>query len=283
MTTIKYKTTLGETIEYPKPAPDVAKFLARIEEAAEDPRVREDAMIALVYSTENPILEQGKFEGRGAVTKAVLANPLYRVLLDLLEHKRVALGKVTPDQLGAAFTMTVAEAARELDITPDAVLRAIRAKRIAAVKKPTGYLADPRSVQSYRETRARGGMERAPDLRIVFGSAPGKSWRVRFDDLAIESSQERKDGTKLKIGSVASFVGKGAICFSETKRDGTKLNRFFLIEPARRVSRYPTEGGPFYVEGLFRVAETENDPQKAAKAFAAFGKPGRLSNTGRAF
>ncbi len=264
-----YTTTLGEIIEYPNPPPELAAFIGRAVEAAEDPRVSEDAMIALVYGPENPLLEQGKFKGRGAVTKEVLANPTYKVFLDLLQHKRIALGLVTPEQLKATFTMTVADAVAAIgSITHDGVQRAVRSGRLAGQKTPTGYLIDPRSVETFKAGRRPRGPTKGAALRLVFGSAPGKSFRAKFAGLEVKEKSSLPDGSKLQHAEVATFE-RGAICFSEKKPNGKTLNRCFILVPSRRASRYP-EKGPFYVEGHFKVEETENDEAKAAATFSAF-------------
>lgn len=265
MTKKIYKSTLGEIIEYPQPPSNVAAFLRRVEEAAEDPRVSENDLIDLVYGTENPLLEQGRFKDRGAVTKETIANPLWRVFLDLLQHKRIALGKTTRERLEATFSMTVAEAAELLGITPDGVLRAIRAKKLTALKKPNGYLVDPRSVDSYRETRKHRGTTKGPALRVAFGNLPGHGFRVKFEGMRLGESGSIKDG-KLRFGEVDSFK-RGAFMIS-----GKEMHRTFILEPAARKHRYswPKEDGPFYIEGLFKIVEKVNNASAASKAFRAF-------------
>lgn len=263
---IQYRTTLGEVIEYPTPPPEVAAFLRRVEEAAEDPQVSESELITLIYGIENPLLEQGRFVGRGAVTKATLANPVYHVLLDLLQHKSIALGRVTSEALLSTFSMTVADAAEKLGMTPDGVLRAVRAQRIAGHKTTGGYyLLDPRSVESYRIARdTRGfskGLRRAPALRIAFGNSPGKSFGVKFADLKVGESQKLKDG-KLRSAEVKTFR-RGAV-----KITGAKMHRTFILEPAAKTSRYDL--GPFFIEGRFKIVEKVNDPKEAARVFREF-------------
>lgn len=259
----KYTTVLGETIEYPKPAPEASRFLERVQTAAEDPLVSEDQLIELIYGPENPVLEQGKFEGRGAVTKAVLADPLYRVLLDLLDHKRVSLGKTDETRLQSAFTMTVAEAADELQVTPGGVRKAIDAKHVAAIKKPNGtYLLDPKSVEAYKATRKPRGFSKGPALRLAFGNAPGQSLRVKFADLTLGESKKLKNG-KLREAEVDSFR-RAAVAIS-----GQEMHRCFIIEPtAKATNRFDL--GPFFIEGKFKVVEKVNDAKKASQAFRAF-------------
>ncbi len=262
-----YTTTLGEVIEYPTPAPDVAAFLRRCIDAAEDPRVSEDGLVGLIYGAENPVLEQGRFEGRGAVTKAVLANPLYGVFLDLLDHKRVALGKTTVDAQKAAYSVRVSDAAVELSMTPDAVRKAIVSGHLLALNTPDGYRIDPRSIADYKATRKPRGPSRGPALEVVMGSAPGLSFRAKFVGLHVVEKSKSGDGGSLARAEVAEFR-KGAICFSEKKANGKTLNRCFVLAPAARASKY--EHGPFSVSGKFKIIETENDEKRAAQLFREF-------------
>src|SRR5690606_15916627 len=90
----KHLTVSGHTIEYEANAP-TARFLARVQALLDDPRSTEDEMIALVYGPDNPILDKTIFPGRGAVTPAVLAPPVSRVLTAHLARKRVQ-SSVTP-------------------------------------------------------------------------------------------------------------------------------------------------------------------------------------------
>lgn len=276
-----YTTTLGEVIKYPEPAADVAAFLRRVEDAAEDPRVTEDELISLIYGTENPILVQGKFEGRGAVTKEVLANPLYAVLTDLLQHKRIALGATSPAALKSAFTVTVAQAAEQIgNITLDGVRRACRSGRLVSIQTDAGILIDPRSVADFAAERKPRGPVAGSVLRVAFGSDKGKSFRIKFASVDVKSKKTRGDLT-ISHAEIPTFQ-RGAIAFSDTKKDGSKINRCFILEPATRAregitvedagapkgSRYALE--PFSIEGLFKVVQTENNPQKAAQLFKSF-------------
>lgn len=257
-----YTTTLGEVIEYPEPPQRVAEFLQRVQVAAEDPRVSVDELIDLIYGPENPVLVQGKFKGRGAVTREVLANPLYSVLIDLLQHKRIALGKVTAQQLKDTFSIRVREAAEQLDITPGAVRQAVADGRLSARKDPDGTIwIDPRSVESYRSRVSRRGPSRGPALRVLMGNEPGKSFRVKALNLEVTGRSKEGDGRYVE-GEVSTFE-RVAVALS-----GKTMNRVFILEPAAKTSRY--EHGPFFVEGRFKIVEKFNSAEKAAEAFRKF-------------
>jgi hypothetical protein len=90
-----HETMSGHVIEYERPSPKVGAFLARLQEMLEDRKTGEQEMIAVAYSTENPILAQGLFPGRGAVTREVLADPVYHVMADLIARKHVQVSGTT--------------------------------------------------------------------------------------------------------------------------------------------------------------------------------------------
>lgn len=257
-----YTTTLGEILEYPKPPAKVAGFLRRAQEAAEDPRVSENDLIDLIYGTENPLLEQGKFKGRGAVTKETLSSPLWPVFLDLLQHKRIALGLTSRERLEGLFTETVTEAARRARVTPDAIRKAVARQQIAALRKPGGHLLlDPRTVDTYIKGRIDKGFEKGPAVRLAIGNAPGQSFRVKFAGLRLGESGKLKDG-KIRFAEVDAFE-RAALMIT-----GKEMHRTFILEPSSRKHRY--ESGPFYLDGYFKFVEKINNATKASRAFRDF-------------
>jgi hypothetical protein len=86
----KHTTISGQRIDYDEPAPATAAFLERLVAMMRDPSVSESEMIGFAHAREKPILDHRLPEG-GAVTEAVLADPLYLVITDLLARKRIAL------------------------------------------------------------------------------------------------------------------------------------------------------------------------------------------------
>jgi len=121
-----HETLSGHTIEYPDPDAKLDRFLKRARDLLDDRKATEDDLIVLIYGDENPILDRALFPERGMVTKEVLENPVYAVLQDLLGRKRAAIKGQTAEQLGKAFTITVAEAAEQAGVTEDAINRGIR-------------------------------------------------------------------------------------------------------------------------------------------------------------
>lgn len=101
----------------------------------------------------------------------------------------------------------------------------------------------------------------APDLRVRFGSAPGKSFRIRGATVDVE----REEG-RIREGTIASFrEGKIAIAFS-----GELVNRLFILEPADEENRF--EWPPFGIEGRYRVVEKVNNPAEASRRFREFAR-----------
>lgn len=146
---VRHHTTVsGRCIEY-SPTPKASSFLERLEKLAADPKVAEQQLIGLAYSQENPILDASFHPGRGMVTRAVLDDPAYEVMVDLLFRRRMAEDGVSAETLAARYSMTVAEAAEELGIHESAVRQAIAAKRLASwIKDGNRHYLDPRAVRT---------------------------------------------------------------------------------------------------------------------------------------
>jgi excisionase family DNA binding protein len=298
MTTDRYTTIAGETIEYARPAGELASFLSRVSLAAHDPTVTEAGLTELIYGKENPLLDQSIFPGRGAVTKATLANPVYHVMLDLLDAKRVQAGTLSKSATEAAFTMTVSEAAETLGISPGAVRQALEAKRLAGVKRGPSYFLDPRSVATYRDRVVRRGPEakhEPPSVPIEPGSGAGKTSDVLAGMIADAAGAIAS--TAALVARVGNVEGKSfrikAPGFIETERHGKHViegkvdelastaavtfsgesgMRMFFLEPAETENEFTF--GPFFVRGRYRVSKKINNPAQAAAEWKRFEPAG---------
>jgi excisionase family DNA binding protein len=264
MTTERYTTILGEVIEYPAPTPDVAAFLARVKRDAHDPAVTEAQLSELVYGRENPVLDQTVFPGRGAVTKAVHANPVWHVMQDLLDAKRVQTGRLDAGAVNAAFALTVSEAAARLGITEGAVRQAITSEKLAAVKRGSAYFIDPASVETYRARVKRRGPRAEPALEARIGNAPGASFMVKADE-EIETCpvEGAPKGARVFDAKLARFT-RAAVKFG-----GKTGQRMFVIERGDEPNEFAL--GPFWIRGRYRVVEKINNPAEAAARWKAFG------------
>lgn len=259
----RYTTIAGEVLEYPRPEPELARFLARLRTAVEDPGVSESAIVELIYGSENPLLDHTIFKGRGAVTREVFANPLYHVMTDLLDAKRVQVGTLNPERAAARYTMTVTDAAAELGISTSAVRQAIERGQLSSWKaNPRMHLLDPETVRAYRDHVVRRGPRAAPALSVRMGNKPGASFRVKAPELEVVSEQKLEGGGKM-IDAVVPKFARVAIVFS-----GKSSNRMFVLEPSDEGDAFEFNG--FEVRGKYRVAEKINDPEEASKRFRAF-------------
>lgn len=269
----RYTSTTGEVIEYPTPSPETAAFLRRAIAAANDPSVTEGELLELLYGRENPILAQGIFPGRGAVTKAVLADPLYAVIVDLQQQKAVLAGSFVAERDAKPYTLTVAEAAERIGISPDAVRKAIRAARLSALRVDGEYRIAPNDADVYRDhVVPRGSAEPrptvtqaivevtagAPALVVRCGSAPGRSLRIKADT--------RVQTTGKKGGVVDAIVQSFAEAIVATS--GATTNHAFILQASRDTTRI--EWGPFFVEGRFKVVDTIRDAKLASETFKRF-------------
>lgn len=265
----RYTAINGEVIEYPTPDAETAAFLSRVIAAVNDPTVSEGELVELVYGKENPILDQTIFPGRGAVTREVFANPLYHVMSDLICQKQVLEGRFDRVKAEKRYTLTVNQAAERIGVTPDAVRKAIRSRKLPAWRREGSWMLDPYDVDTYRDhvvprkPRSGGALasrdsgSAGPALRVKAGSEPGRSLRVK----AVDSRKVSKQGTIAEI-EVDSFQ-RVAIATASTK-----TLHVFVLEPDDVEERI--EWGPLSVEGRFRIVEHITDSRKAAEAWKAF-------------
>jgi len=150
MATETYQMLSGEVLRFERQGDEAMAFLARVRVAVGDPHVSENDLINLIYGEENPILRRGVIPGRGYVDREAWANPLYRIMTDLLAQKRLQAGTLDLEAAAARCTVPVSAAAERLGITPAAVRQAIGKRRLAAVKKNGQWWIAPRSLASYQ-------------------------------------------------------------------------------------------------------------------------------------
>jgi len=84
---IVHTTLGGDRIEL-ELTPEEREFLELVHAAVAAPNITPGDLVTLVYSPRNPILDADMLPGRGMVTQATLAHPLYRVLQDMEARKR---------------------------------------------------------------------------------------------------------------------------------------------------------------------------------------------------
>jgi excisionase family DNA binding protein len=249
----------GIEIEY-DPDPQTEAFLAEVARRVANPKLKENDIIGFAYGPENPILFQEP-NGRSLVTRAVLDNPSYRVLGDLLFRKRIAQFGKTPEQIADSYTLTVTEAAERLGLTPDAVRKQIREHKLSAWKKGDEYFLDPKLLELVQKGAERGptspllGLHCAAgkgDKAFFFVKAPGRTEPIGHKGNELVTIR--------KWRSVGIYSG------------GDGRSRFIEIENNPQARESPEHVGfrEWTVDGPFRVVRKVNNAAEARKAWEAF-------------
>lgn len=275
--TITHTTLTGHRIDLEDPRPDVVAFLERLEAMVADPSATEDDLIAVAYGRDNPVLDQSVFPGRGAVTPAVLADPAYRIVTDLLFRKRVAQDKVDVEKMAAEYTLSVAEAAARLGVHENAVRQAIAAQRLPSWLKGGRHFLHPRSVDAFQiaprgpraqeERQAREASEAAGRaLLVCVGSADGASLRIAPRP---ELEHQQKAGPHMVTGRIPGDWKRLAVL-----TNGPEKARLYVIEQGADAKEDAIHIGPLYVRGRFVIVERVNNPRAARERFEALSKGG---------
>lgn len=250
----------GRSIEY-EPTAAESKFLRRVEAAVTNAAIGEPELRALIYGPENPLLDQQLVAGYSFVTPAAFESPVFRVLLDLLDRKRVAVGSLDLEKTAARYTLSVAQAAEQLGIRDSAVRTAVIEGRLPSWMLGGEIRLSPEGVESYQVSR-RG---RPPRLLVAIGSKDGASMRVRVVGGELEVSGKQGG---VVAGQITTWSQVGVI--TGAKREGQTTYRYWLIEPGGGANRI--ELGPFHVVGRFTVVEQKNG-KAASEAFKALERP----------
>lgn len=259
-----YKLLSGEALEYDQPPPAVDEYLSKVRVAANDPDVSTNELIDLIYSEDNPLLETGIIPGRGVVTKDIQRHPVYQIMLDLLQQKRITEGELDGEAADSQHTVAVSEAAEELGISTGAVRQAIYNDRLAARKIENQWRIYPDAVGAY-EVSNRGPSPSRP-LQIRMGSVEGLSCRVKMPEL-LEDSE--KDGS-IRTGVLKKWRRVGVIIggSSAGPREDRKGYTFWELAPGD--DEESIEEGPFYVRGRFRVVRKVEHAREANEAYREF-------------
>jgi excisionase family DNA binding protein len=247
----------GKVLVFDEPPPDIAAFVDQVRAAASSKKVSLDGLIAMIYGSDNPLLSKTMLPGYSMVTPEVFENPVYRVLLDLLDRKRVQLGQLDPVKAAARYTLSIPEAAEKMGVHRNAIVNAIDTGKLPVWIKGDRYYLDPATLHAY-EPEKRGA---SPRLQIRFGNAPGMSFRFKapteLDDLT-KVDEHVKEGVLAKWKRIAVITG-------EPKENKF---RFYVLEPASTQDHL--KHGPFGVEGRFRVVEKTNNAVDAQAAWKKF-------------
>ncbi len=257
----RYELLSGEVVEYDTlPAP-LAAFLTRVQSAASDLAVSPAALLALVYGVENPLLDTTTAPGRAIVNATAFAHPVYKVLGDLVGRKQLAALNQSPEQVVAAYTLTVKAAAERIGLSETATRTAIQGGKLDAMKRNGEWYVRPESVDSYKVSN-RGRKKAVPAaVRVRCGGADGVSLSVRL--AGGELVAEGKDG-----GAVVGRFPDGwtAAAVKTTTKTGARV---FEIEPEAGTEEV-VEFGEFEVRGPFKVVKKHNATKVAAEVWKKY-------------
>ncbi len=252
----RFKTLRGDYIEFEQPDPEVRAFLSRVIDLANDPNATESNLVNLIYGNENPILDQEALPTRGLVTKEAYENPVYHVMLDLLDLKRIQEGTVRAEDADA-YSVTVTEAAKLLDVHVSAVRQAVQNKRIPAIKKGSRWMMRPEDVDAF-EVERRGPQPSNP-LQVRLGHKSGAVFKVKHPG---ELQGKEQMGTHVYEGTISRFKRVGVLS------GPTMKHRFFVLEPSSDDNELNVD--EFFIRGSFAVVEKVNNSREAEKAYKQF-------------
>lgn len=266
-----HRTLAGDELVYPEPSGALARYLGRVREAAADPGVGVGALVDLIYSDRNPLLGPGSspaLAGRGTATAATWADPTWHVMLDLLEAKRVQEAEAAP-------SLRLSEAAERLELTEDAVRKAVLAGTLEGEKRANRWYVTPASVESYRRRVPGPGRRPSEALEVQCGRVPGYSLSVKAAETGPTNSV-RRGIVAMTIPSYERVI----VRLTGEDPKGGKLRRVLVLEPDLSVEpwtfHWPPDAEtdpPLFVRGRFHVAERINSWAKAVEAWRAL-EPG---------
>lgn len=250
-----HETINGRSIEY-EPNAAEAKFLARVLRLVDDPKTSDLELRALIYGPENPLLTL-QLQGYTFVTAEAFENPVFRVLTDLLDRKRIVSGSLDLEKARARYTMTVAQAAEELGLSPSAIRMAVTTRRLSCWMIEGEIRLDPVSVASYQVSR-RGT---PPKLVVACGSNDGASLRLSVEGGELDVTH--------KVGSIVHGEVKqwqALHVITGAQRAGATTYRYWKIQPGGAHERI--ELGELKVVGRFTVVE-QRSGKAASEAWQA--------------
>lgn len=98
-------------------------------------------------------------KGNARITREVQGSPLFRVAEDIVDRTGIEQGVLAADDDDeldlAADVLSATEAAERLEITKSAVIKALRAGRLAGTKIGKTWAVSRRSVESYKVSPKR--------------------------------------------------------------------------------------------------------------------------------
>jgi excisionase family DNA binding protein len=171
MRKITYTTLLGQRVDLDVTA-SLEKFYSRIL-AAENGAAAEALAYGADPSISHPLTPIGRnAEGVASWSAETLRDPRWAYLQDAVARCRAAHGELDVGAVMSAATWTVAEAARSLGVSEQAVRKLVADGDLPAVVIDGRNLIDRRVVEAYATTGTRAGStERVPALYARIGAS----------------------------------------------------------------------------------------------------------------
>ncbi len=265
-----HRTLAGDELDYPEPDDELASFLDRVREAASDPDIAIAAMVELIYGADNPLLDPSSsspiaLPQRGTATAETWVDPAWHVMLDLLEAKRIFVVENTA-------SLRLEEAGELLDLTPDAVRKAVLAETLDGEKRGNRWYVTPASVATYRDRVLRRGRWPATPLRYRCGHADGNH---AFDVKAKGPRKVRQVRRGVSEWEVDDFERVIVRQRWKDPDDGRRRHRVLVLvpAPAKEPFRFcwppkkPKKGVQFFVEGRFEIEQKFNSSAAAGEVW----------------
>jgi len=259
----EYTLVSGETVTYDDPDPEVADYVARVREAAQDPTVSVDDLLELIYSNDNPLLESDQIPGKGMVTTEVFEDPVYKVMADQISVKRIQQGTLDPETMHDKYTVSVSDAADELGISTSAVRQAIYKDRLAAVKKGGAWKIAPSSIDAYEVSNRGPSAATGEPLHVVIGSKKGVSFSVAHDG---ELERERQEGN-LIYGTIRNWTHAAIKSVRKFGRNGDAIDAVELRPDSGLEASDSISTEDLKVQGMFSVESVALDNRQANLMF----------------
>lgn len=251
----------GHRIEYPDPDAKTARFLQRLQALVDDPKTKTPDVVALIFGSENPIMDHTLFPERGAVTKEVLANPVYHVMTDLLARQQVKASRRPVEDYAKPYTLTVAQAAERKGVSPDAIRKAIKAHRLPSWVREGEYFLNPQSLDLL-DLGARGPVPAgaSPRLKVRVGASHTGQLQIKYPGGHLPNKAEAIPY------SVETALGRWQRAAVLTA--GHDRIRMFVLEPGEQDNEVEFEG--YWVRGKFNVVQKINGSAAARRAWESF-------------
>jgi len=150
---IEHSEISGRVLRFPAPRLEVVKFLERLCALLDAPHSSAEAVRALAFGPENPILARHPTLPGAYPDASSVREPAYWVCVDIVLRAEAREAGVAVEDAGRPFTTTMAEAARKLGRVQSSIANAVENRTLHAwVHEGRHYLL-PAEVAAYNVPR----------------------------------------------------------------------------------------------------------------------------------